>query len=42
LLGTNGFPDKLIKEGTKQPNHNKVSFENGQKEDTGHIAPDQE
>jgi hypothetical protein len=33
--------DKLIKEGLKQPNRIKVSFEKGAKEITGHVAPDQ-
>jgi hypothetical protein len=40
-LGADGIPDKLIKEGTKQPNQIKVSFEKGTKEITGHVAPDQ-
>jgi hypothetical protein len=40
-LGTNGLPDKLIKEGLKQPKCIKVSYEKGQKKYTGHIAPDQ-
>ncbi len=40
-LGVNGTPDKLIKEGLKQPNQIKVSFEKGTKEITGHIVPDQ-
>ncbi len=40
-LGANGMPDKLIKEGLKQPNQIKVSFEKGTKEITGHVAPDQ-
>jgi hypothetical protein len=40
-LGTNGMPDKLIKEALKQPDWIKVSFEKGTKEITGHIAPDQ-
>ena len=35
------MPDKLIKEGLKQPNQIKVSFEKGTKEITGHVAPDQ-
>jgi hypothetical protein len=35
------MPDKLIKEGLKQPNWIKVSFEKGTKEITGHVAPDQ-
>ncbi len=41
LLGANGMPDKLIKEGLKQPDRIKVSFEKGAKEITGHVAPDQ-
>jgi hypothetical protein len=41
LLGANGMPDKLNKEGLKQPNQIKVSFEKGAKEITGHVAPDQ-
>jgi hypothetical protein len=40
-LGADGTPDKLIKEGLKQPDRIKVSFEKGAKEITGHIAPDQ-
>ncbi len=40
-LGANGMPDKLIKEGLKQPDQIKVSFEKGAKEITGHVAPDQ-
>jgi hypothetical protein len=35
------MPDKLIKEGLKQPDQIKVSFEKGTKEVTGHVAPDQ-
>jgi hypothetical protein len=38
-LGANGTPDKLIKEGLKQPYQIKVSFEKGTKEITGHVAP---
>jgi hypothetical protein len=41
LLGADGMPDKLIKEGLKQPNRIKVSFEKGAKEITGHVAPNQ-
>jgi hypothetical protein len=41
LLGAHGMPDKLIKEGLKQPNQIKVSFEKGAKEVTGHVMPDQ-
>jgi hypothetical protein len=40
-LGADGMPDKLIKEGLKQPNQIKVSFKKGAKEITGHVAPDQ-
>ncbi len=45
-LGANGTPDKLIKEGLKQPNQIKISFEknskdSNSKEITGHVAPDQ-
>ncbi len=38
-LGANGMPDKLIKEGLKQPNQIKVSFKKGTTEVTGHVAP---
>ncbi len=41
LLGDDGMPDKLIKEGLKQPNQIKVFFEKGTKEIIGHVAPDQ-
>jgi hypothetical protein len=40
-LGADGMPDKLIKEGLKQPDQIKVSFEIGFKEITGHVVPDQ-
>ncbi len=40
-LGANSMPDKLIKEGLKQPNRIKVSFEKGTKEITSHVAPNQ-
>jgi len=40
-LGANGMPDKLIKEGLKQPNQIEISFEKGTKEITGHVAPNQ-
>ncbi len=40
-LGANGMPDTLIKEGLKQLDRIKVSFEKGTKEITGHVAPDQ-
>jgi hypothetical protein len=39
-LGANGTPDKLIKEGLKQPNRIKVSFKKEAKEITGHVVPD--
>jgi hypothetical protein len=35
------MPDKLIKEGLKQPDRIKVSFEKGTKEIPGHVVPDQ-
>jgi hypothetical protein len=41
LLGANGMPDKLIKEGLKQPDQIKVFFKKGAKEITSHVAPDQ-
>jgi hypothetical protein len=40
-LGAVGMPDKLIKEGLKQPDQIKVSFKKGTKEITGHVAPNQ-
>jgi hypothetical protein len=40
-LDANGMLDKLIKEGLKQPDRIKVSFEKGTKEITGHVVPDQ-
>jgi hypothetical protein len=40
-LGANGTPDKLIKEGLKQPDQIKVSFEKRAKEITGHVTPTQ-
>jgi hypothetical protein len=40
-LGANGMPDKLIKEGLKQPDWIEVSFKKGAKEITGHVAPNQ-
>ncbi len=40
-LGANSMPDKLIKEGLKQPDQIKVSFEKVTKEITGHVAPNQ-
>jgi hypothetical protein len=39
-LGADDMPDKLIKEGLKQLNQIKVSFEKGTKEITCHVAPD--
>ncbi len=41
LLGADGMPDKLIKEGPKQPDQIKVSLEKGTKEITSHVAPNQ-
>ncbi len=35
------MPDNLIKEGLKQPNWIKISFEKGAKEITGHVTPHQ-
>ncbi len=40
-LGANGTPDKLIKEGLKQHDQIKVSFEKGTKEITSHVTPNQ-
>ncbi len=40
-LGATGMPDKLIKEGPKQPNQIKVSFKKGTKQITGHVPPNQ-
>jgi hypothetical protein len=40
-LGADGTPDKLIKEGLKQPNQIKVSFKKRTKEITGHVTPNQ-
>ncbi len=45
-LGANCTPDKLIKEGLKQPDQIKISFEKNSKdlshkEITGQVAPDQ-
>ena len=40
-LGANGMPDKLIKEGLKQPNWIKISFEKNSKEISGHVVSDQ-
>jgi hypothetical protein len=33
------MPEKLIKEGLKQPDQIKVFFEKGTKEITGHVVP---
>jgi hypothetical protein len=43
-LGADGVPDKLVKEGLKQPDQIKISFEknskdSNSKEITGHVAP---
>jgi hypothetical protein len=40
-LGADGMPGKLIKEGLKQPDQIKISFEKNFKEITGHVAPGQ-
>jgi hypothetical protein len=45
-LGANGTPDKLIKEGLKQPDQIKISFKKNSKdlnlkEITCHVAPNQ-
>jgi hypothetical protein len=45
-LGANGTPDKLIKEGLKQPDQIEISFmknskDSTSKEITGHAAPNQ-
>jgi hypothetical protein len=40
-LGANGTPLNLIKEGVKQTNRFKISFEKGAKKITGHVVPDQ-
>ncbi len=45
-LGANGMPDKLIKEGLKQPNWIKIFFKKNSKdlnskEITGHVVPNQ-
>jgi hypothetical protein len=39
-LDADGMPDKLIKEGMKQPDQIKISFKNGPKDITGHVALD--
>jgi hypothetical protein len=45
-LGANGTPDKIIKEGLKQPDQIKISFKKNSKDSTskeitGHVAPNQ-
>ncbi len=40
-LSANSMPDKLTKEGMKQPDQIKITFEKGTKDITGHAAPDQ-
>jgi hypothetical protein len=45
-LGADGMPDKLIKEGLKQPDQIKISFKKNSKDSTskeitGHVVPDQ-
>jgi hypothetical protein len=40
-LGANGMPDKLIKEGMKQPDRIKIIFEKGTKDIIGHVPPNQ-
>ncbi len=45
-LGANGMPDKLIKEGPKQPNQIKISFkknskDSNSKEITSNVVPNQ-
>ncbi len=45
-LGADGMPNKLIKEGLKQPNWIKISFkknskDSNSKEITGQVAPNQ-
>jgi hypothetical protein len=45
-LGVDGMPDKLIKEGLKQPDQIKIFFKKNSKdltskEITGHVAPNQ-
>jgi hypothetical protein len=41
LLCADGMPDKLIKEGLKQPNDIKIIFKRAQKDHTRHVVPDQ-
>jgi hypothetical protein len=40
FLGANGMPDKLIKEGMKQPDQIKITFKKGTKDITGQVTPD--
>jgi hypothetical protein len=40
-LGANGMPDKLIKEGMKQPDCIKITFKKETKDMAGHVAPGQ-
>ena len=45
-LGANGMPDELIKEGLKQPNQIKISFEKNSKDSnsneiTSQVVPNQ-
>jgi hypothetical protein len=40
-LGDNGMPDKLIKEGMKQPDCIKITFKKGTKDIIGHVTPSQ-
>jgi hypothetical protein len=40
-LGADGTSDNLTKEGLKQPNCIKISFEKEAKEITGHLVPNQ-
>ena len=45
-FGAKGMPDKLIKEGLKQPDWIKISFKKNSKDSTfkeitGHVVPDQ-
>jgi hypothetical protein len=41
FLGADGMPDKLIKEGMKQPDQIKTTFEKGTNDVTGHVVPNQ-
>ena len=40
-LNANGIPDKMIKEGLKQPGRITVSFTVNRKDDTGVVVPDE-